>query len=99
MYERKVDTNGDGVAEVAFRTRFSGNGGAQRATVCRVEGAAAAGAGDDGEVLLAEAPVSAGSEAHVTEAGEYRFFAGWRSDPCCRTNRDGRLAIRRTCEA
>ena len=27
------------------------------------------------------APVSTGSDARVTESGEYRFFAGWRSDP------------------
>ena len=27
------------------------------------------------------APVSMGHEAQVTEAGAYRFFAGWRSDP------------------
>jgi hypothetical protein len=30
---------------------------------------------------VAKAPVSAGREAQVTETGEYRFFAGWRSDP------------------
>jgi Domain of unknown function (DUF4331) len=81
MYELKVDANGDGVADVAFRVRFSVTDGAQFATVRRVEGADAAGAGEDGEVLLADAPVSAGSEPQVTEAGEYRFFAGWRSDP------------------
>jgi hypothetical protein len=27
------------------------------------------------------APVSTGREAQVTPAGDYRFFAGWRSDP------------------
>jgi hypothetical protein len=27
------------------------------------------------------APVSTGQEAKVTEAGDHRFFAGWRSDP------------------
>jgi hypothetical protein len=81
MYELKVDTNGDGVAEVAFRIRFSETGGAQFATVRRVEGADAAGVGEGGEIVVANAPVSAGSEAQVTEAGEFRFFAGWRSDP------------------
>src|ERR1043166_9952983 len=34
-----------------------------------------------GEILFADAPVSAGKEAQVTDAGEYRFFSGWRSDP------------------
>jgi hypothetical protein len=81
IYELKVDTNGDGVADVAFRTRFSTTGGAQSATVRRVEGADAAGAGEGGEILVEDAPVSMGSEARVTETGDYRFFAGWRSDP------------------
>jgi hypothetical protein len=81
MYELKVDTNGDGIADVAFRTRVSEAGGAQYATVRRVEGADAAGVGEGGEILLADAPVSAGAEAQVTEAGDCRFFAGWRSDP------------------
>src|SRR5262249_52043069 len=81
MYELKIDTNGDGVADVAYRTRFTSRNGAQSATVRRVEGADAAGTGEDGEVVVENAPVSMGSEAHVTNEWEYRFFAGWRSDP------------------
>src|SRR5581483_6087524 len=41
----------------------------------------AAGTGDGGQTILEGAPVSTGREARVTEAGDYRFFAGWRSDP------------------
>lgn len=81
VYELKVDTNDDGVADVAFRVRVSARDGAQSATVRRVEGARAAGAGDDGEILVEDAPVSTGPEARVIETGRYRFFAGWRSDP------------------
>ena len=81
VYELKVDTNGDGVADVAFRTRFSAANGAQSAMVRRIEGADAAGSGDSGDVVVQDAPVSTGSDARVTESGEYRFFAGWRSDP------------------
>ena len=55
--------------------------GAQTATVRRVEGPLAAGMGDEGRILLDGAPVSMGREARVTEAGDLRFFAGWRSDP------------------
>ena len=47
----------------------------------RVEGAQAAGTGDGGQVIIEAAPVSTGRDARVTEAGGYRFFAGWRSDP------------------
>jgi Domain of unknown function (DUF4331) len=87
LYELRVDTNGDFVADVAYRMRFSpsGDGGEGRggltATVRRVEGPAAAGVGEGGEIIMQGAPVSMGREARVTQAGAYRFFAGWRSDP------------------
>ena len=82
IYELKIDTNGDAVADIAYRVRFtSSESGAQTATLRRVEGAQAAGTGDDGQVIVEGAPVSTGPETRVTEAGEYRFFAGWRSDP------------------
>ena len=82
LYEIKIDTNGDGVADVAFRIRFSEfKKGIQTATLRRVEGNLAAGIGDEGDVVLDAAPVSTGGHALVTNAGDYRFFAGWRSDP------------------
>jgi hypothetical protein len=82
VYELKIDTNGDRVADIAYRYRFtSDKTGALTATVRRVEGVQAAGIGDDGQTIIEAAPVSTGSEALVTEAGDYRFFAGWRSDP------------------
>jgi hypothetical protein len=82
LYEFKIDTNGDAVADVAYRLRFSPFvNGAQTATLRYVAGARAAGAGDDGEVVIERAPVSVDMEARVSEAGDYRFFAGWRSDP------------------
>jgi hypothetical protein len=37
--------------------------------------------GEEGEVVVQQAPVSVGREVLVTEAGDYRFFFGWRSDP------------------
>jgi len=82
IYELKIDTDGDVVANIAYRVRFSrSKSGAQTATLRRVEGAEAAGTGDGGDVIVEGAPVSTGQEALVTEAGDYRFFAGWRSDP------------------
>jgi hypothetical protein len=82
VYELRIDTDGDLVADIGYRFRFlpSANG-AQSATVRRVGGVDAAGAGDGGEAVIEGAPVSTGTEARVTQAGEYRFFAGWRSDP------------------
>jgi hypothetical protein len=82
LYELKIDTDGDAVADLAYRVRFSSSeGGKQTATLRRVEGAQASGTGDGGQAIIEGAPVSTGREAQVTEAGEYRFFAGWRSDP------------------
>jgi hypothetical protein len=82
LYEFKIDTDGDAVADIAYRVRFSPfTGGAQTATLRFVEGAQAAGTGDDGRVIAEGAPVSLGREARVTEAGDYRLCAGWRSDP------------------
>ncbi len=67
---------------IAYRVRFSFSaGGAQSATLRRVEGAEAAGAADSEQAIVEGAPVSIGREARVTDAGEYRFFAGRRSDP------------------
>src|SRR5882762_5266248 len=72
LYELKIDTDGDAVADIAYRVRFSSSGGgAQTATLRRVEGAQAAGTSDGGQVIVEGAPVSTGREARVTEAGDY----------------------------
>jgi uncharacterized protein DUF4331 len=82
LYEIKIDTDDDAVADIAYQVRFaSSKGVAQTVTVRRLEGAQAAGTGEGGKVIVEGAPVSMGREAHVTQAGDYRFFAGWRSDP------------------
>src|SRR5262249_30807598 len=82
LYELKIDTDGDAVADIAYRVRFApGDGGTQTATLRRIDGPQAAGTGDGGHVIVERAPVSTGREARVTDAGDYRFFAGWRSDP------------------
>ncbi len=82
LYELKIDTNGDAVADIAYRVRFAiSEDGSQTARLCRADGAQAAGTDDSGRLIVKSAPVSMGEDARVTEAGEYRFFAGWRSDP------------------
>ena len=61
IYELKIDTDGDAIANIAYRVRFSHpNGGTQTATLRRVEGTEAAGAGDGGQIVLEGAPVSTG---------------------------------------
>ena len=82
LYELKIDTDGNAVADIAYRVRFSSSAdGSKTATLRYVEGAQAAGMGDDGQVIFEAAPVSTDRNARLTEAGAYRFFAGWRSDP------------------
>src|SRR6476661_4624243 len=82
LYELKIDTDGDAVADIAYQVRFSSSGdGSQTATMRRAEGAQAAGTSDGGQVIVEAAAVSTGRNARVTQAGGYRFFAGWRSDP------------------
>ena len=82
LYELKIDTDGDFVADITYRVRFTSSAsGAQTATLRRVEGKQADGTSDDGKIILEGAPVSTDRDARVTEAGDYRFFAGWRGDP------------------
>jgi len=64
IYELKIDTDGDAVADLAYSVQFSSSGdGKQTATLRRIQGARAAGVGDDGEVIVKDAPVSVGREA------------------------------------
>jgi hypothetical protein len=82
IYEINFDTNGDAVPDLAYRIRFSEvEGGAQTATVHHATGTAAAGLNDGGRAVIAGAPASFDSAPRITTRGDYRFFAGLRSDP------------------
>jgi len=64
LYELKIDTDDDAIADIAYRVRFSSSGdGSQTAILRRVEGAQAAGRGDDGQVIVEAAAVSTGRNA------------------------------------
>src|SRR3984893_484374 len=82
LYELKIDTNGDAIADVAYRVCFSAfEHTVQNAILRGGDGPEAASTGDGGRVIIDGAQVSIGRESTVTEAGDIRFFAGWRSDP------------------
>ena len=82
LYEFKIDINGDAVADICYSVQFaSSENGKQTATVRRTLGAQAVGIGDEGEVIVENAPVSVEHEALLTKAGDFRLFFGWRSDP------------------
>ena len=82
LYELKIDANGDVIADICYSVQFaSSEDGKQTATVRRLQGVRAAGVGEEGEIIVRQAPVSVGQEALVTKASDWRFFFGWRSDP------------------
>jgi hypothetical protein len=82
LYEIMIDTNGDAIADIAYSVRFTtSHEGKQTATLRRIDGTRSDRSGDDGVVIVEGAPVSTAAEPKVTSAGDYRFFAGWRSDP------------------
>jgi hypothetical protein len=82
LYELRIDTNGDMAANIAYRTRFSYNSnGEMTATMRRAEGPQVATRSDEGKILFEGAPVSMNREAQIVASGDYRLFAGWRSDP------------------
>jgi uncharacterized protein DUF4331 len=82
VYEFGVDTDADAVIDLAFRVRFSAVvNEAQTASVQLASGRDAAADVNAGETIIPEAPVTFGSEPDVTTGGDFRFFAGLRSDP------------------
>src|SRR6266851_4318548 len=69
LYEIKIDTDGDAVADIAYRVRFSAfERGVQTGTLRRVMGAQATGMDDSGHIIVEGAPVSTGPETRVTQA-------------------------------
>ena len=91
LYEIKVDTAGDAIADISFGVQFASiENGKQTATLRRLQGARAAGVCDEGDVIVEGAPVSVTRDALVTKAGEYRMFFGWRSDSSSSAGNDSR---------
>lgn len=82
IYMINVDNDGDAVADRSFRIRFSEVvGGVQTATVHLATGDLAARVNDGGPAVIAGAPASFGAQPQISTSGDYRFFAGLRSDP------------------
>src|SRR6185295_9853687 len=69
LYEIKIDTDDDAVADIAYQVRFTySEAGGQTATVRRLARGQAAGTGEGGQVIIEGAPVSMTRDAKVTEA-------------------------------
>jgi hypothetical protein len=81
LYELRIDTNGDNVADLTYQVAFSSFvAGRQTATLRLIRGEQTVARGG-GDVIIDEAPVSLDSAADIAEGADHRFFAGWRSDP------------------
>lgn len=82
IYEINVDTDADAMSDIAFRVRFSRvRANAQTSSVQLATGQDAAADINAGETIIAQAPVTFGMEPGITTVGDFRFFAGLRSDP------------------
>jgi len=82
VYEFGVDADADAVIDNAFRVRFSPVvNNAQTASVQLATGRQTAADLNAGETIIQDAPVTFGTEPQIATAGDYRFFAGLRSDP------------------
>lgn len=82
VYRVNVDTDDDNRADVAFSYAFSQpRDGVQTVSVYRATGKRARPHEAAGDKIIADAPVSFGADAQVVEVGDYKFFAGLRSDP------------------
>ena len=81
-YEFKIDTDGNFEADIAFHVLFiTLDSGQQVATLYRATGMLAQSTGPVGDVVIQDAPVSFTHQARITTEGQYRFFAGLRSEP------------------
>ena len=82
VYEFGVDSDADALIDNAFRVRFSPVvNDSQTASVQLASGRNAAADVNVGESIIQHAPVTFGTEPQITTAGDFRFFAGLRSDP------------------
>lgn len=80
LYEFKLDTDGDNVADLAYKISVEGQGQEQKLTVRRAKDAEAISVKVGGEIVL-QGRTSVGSEVHINEADGFRLFVGARQDP------------------
>ncbi|MGC2682660.1 MAG: DUF4331 family protein, partial [Candidatus Nitrosopolaris sp.] len=68
VYELKVDTNADAIADIAYRFTFSSKeNGVQKAMVRHVSGEKARGNGNDGDIIFQDVPVYFGEQKEIED--------------------------------
>src|ERR671937_294742 len=80
-YDIAIDTSGDAVPDRVFRIRFSPVRDRRQTATVRLATGEHAGDPEAREVIVDNAPVTFGPEPEVTRSGDFKFFAGIRSDP------------------
>jgi hypothetical protein len=79
LYEVKVDTDGDAVADLAYSVQFSSSGdGKQAATVRRIQGVRAAVVGEVGAAILSssmQTAISIKCSLRATTSSQTKMFA------------------------
>jgi hypothetical protein len=82
LYEIRIDTNADAVADIAYRMFVTNSpDGVQSATLVCARGACAAEVGAGGEIIVERVRVSLGADPIIAQGADHQFFAGWRSEP------------------
>jgi hypothetical protein len=82
IYEFGVDTNADAVIDITFRVRFSPVvSNSQTASVQLATGQGEARDINLGKTIIQDAKVTYGTKIQIATAGDFRLFAGLRSDP------------------
>ena len=80
LYEIKVDTNADAVADISYKFQFAGTGAVQDVTITRATGAAALANTPGGDVIL-QGKTSTGSGVTTIEGANRKAYVGPRDDP------------------
>ncbi len=80
LYEIKVDTNADAVADISYKFQFTGTAAVQDVTITRATGAAAAANTPGGDVIL-QGKTSAGAGVTTIEGANRKAYVGPRDDP------------------
>ncbi len=81
IYEILIDTDADALPNVAFKINFADVNGGQLATVRRAADSLALGRDLAGDIIFQDAPASFSSTPTISQSGDFKFFAGLRSDP------------------
>lgn len=81
LYELKADTNGDAVADVAYKLSVSGTGPVQDVTLRRATGAEAVANAPAGEVILQGKTSTGSGVTTISDASGRKLYVGPRDDP------------------